>query len=80
MLFFSLLYNFIKNFTILNIEFCVCVCVRLLLCSKDIFIPCVIQPFLFLCTLLYLIGKPASKIFRKVCRKELNLLLVSLSI
>jgi hypothetical protein len=44
-----------------------------------IFIPFVTQPFLFLCILLYFTGKIASKIFRKVCRKELHLLL-SLSI
>jgi hypothetical protein len=96
MLFFSLLYNFIKNFTVLNVEcfyyciitvpaLCVCVCVCVCVCdllshSQDTFILCVIQPFLFVCRLLYFTGKLASKIFRKVCRKELNLLLVALSI
>jgi hypothetical protein len=82
------MYNFIKNFTILDIE-CFYYCIitvsvvdiySLLLCLHDIFILCVIQPFLFLHVLLYFSGKLASKILRKACRKKLNLLLVSLSI
>jgi hypothetical protein len=65
---------------------CLCFCiiavlsegVQTSLCLHDIFIPCVIQSSFSLCVLLYLTGKLASKIFRKVLRNEFNIQLTSL--
>ena len=45
---------------------------RFLLCLQDIFILCVIQSFLSF-ILLYLIGKQASKMLKKVQRNYLNI-------
>ena len=52
---------------------------RLHLFFQGIFIPCVIQSFLF-CVLLYLTGKLVWKIFNKVHRNHLNIRLGSVSI
>jgi hypothetical protein len=55
-----------------------CSCILVTLVPARFFIPCVIQSFFSLPILLYLVGILASKIFKKVNKNELNLLLVSL--
>ena len=52
---------------------------RLLLCLQNMFIPCVIQLFLFF-IVLYWTGKLAGKMFKKVHRNGLNIWLESVSI